>query len=699
QFSGLAAIALLKESGIDLPLIIVSGAIGEETAADCLRCGARDWVRKSNLSRLVPAIERELQEVESRSKRKRAEEELSESRRLLVDMERITKAGGWEYNVATDRVKWTDEVYRIHGVLPSAYDPNNVHNDISFYAPEDRSIIETAFRDAVEQGKPYDLELRFINATGERLWVRTIGHPEYQGDHVVRVHGNFMDITERRKAEEALRTSEWFLKSTLDGLAYHIAVLDDRGEIILTNKAYCDFAERNGIEPRAVSEGINYLTACDTASGEHSQEAGPFAEGIREVLSGKHRYFELEYPCHSPDEKRWFCGRVTPIIGEGPRRVVVAHENITERKHAEEALRLSEENFRRSLTESPLGVRIVTIGGNTIYANLAILDIYGYVSIEELETTPAEKRYTPESFAGHEIRKEKRKRGDDVPSEYEISIVRKNGEVRHLQVLRKEILWDGEKQFQVIYHDLTEHKQAEEKVKASRLQLRALYKRLQKIREEERLLVAREIHDLMGGGLTGLKMDLSWLLRKLRDTDPHEVRDACQDKIASANALIDQMISEVRRISTALRPSILDDLGLIAALEWQLAEFTNRTAIPHEFTTTFEYIALDEHTAVAVFRIFQEALTNVVRHARATKVTVDLREGEKSLFTADSFVLEISDNGRGITREELLNRDSLGLLGMKERVLAFGGDISIYGEPGGGTSLVLKIPRRPGEAA
>jgi PAS domain S-box-containing protein len=154
-------------------------------------------------------------------------------------------------------------------------------------------------------------------------------------------------------------------------------------------------------------------------------------------------------------------------------------EDITERKRAEAALHLSEENFRRSLDDSPLGVRVVTIEGETIYANRAMLNIYRYDSIEELRTTPLKERYTPESYAEFQIRKEKRGKGEYDPFEYEISIVRKNGEVRHLQVFRKEILWNGERQFQTIYQDITDRKQAEVQFHAS-------------LREKETLL--REVH-------------------------------------------------------------------------------------------------------------------------------------------------------------------------------------------------------------
>ena len=138
--------------------------------------------------------------------------------------------------------------------------------------------------------------------------------------------------------------------------------------------------------------------------------------------------------------------------------------NITERKQAEEALHLEKENFRHSLDDSPLGVRIATIEGNTIYANQTLLNFYGYDSLEELQKTPLKDRYTPESYAQAQKRKHQRERGDLSATDYEISIVRKNGEIRHLQVFRKEVLWDGVRQFQVIYNDITERKQAEEKL-------------------------------------------------------------------------------------------------------------------------------------------------------------------------------------------------------------------------------------------
>ncbi len=167
-----------------------------------------------------------------------------------------------------------------------------------------------------------------------------------------------------------------------------------------------------------------------------------------------------------------------------------------ERKRAEEALRIAEQNFRNSLDNSPLGIRIVTAEGELLYANQAMLDIYGYSSVEELKATPAKKRYTPESYAEHLKRREKRKLGKPIPAHYEISIVRKDGEIRHLVASRKEVTWGGETQFQTLYQDITDRKQAEDALRESESKYRTLVENIpERIFYKDRNLVYISCND------------------------------------------------------------------------------------------------------------------------------------------------------------------------------------------------------------
>jgi len=414
--------------------------------------------------------------------------------------------------------------------------------------------------------------------------------------------------------------------------------------------------------------------------------------GIKEfgLLDVFKRVWETGIPEHYPatfyeDDrlKKWFENFVYKLP---TGNIIAAYDDITERKQAEEALRRAEENFRRSLDDSSLGVRIVSEEGETIYANQAILDMYGYDSIDELKTTPLKMRYTPESYAEFRVRREKRTRGDDKPSEYDLSIVRKDGEVRYLHVFRKEILWDGERQFQVVYQDITERKRAEKALWASGEQLRALAGRLQAVREEERTDIAREIHDELGGELTGMKVDVSFLIKSALKIENEAARISLLAGMDSVNKSIDSTIQTVRRIAMELRPGILDDLGLVAALEWQLKDFEKRTGIRCKFFPPGEDINLDADLSTALFRIFQEALTNVARHSGATEGCVRL------LADADSTTLEVEDNGKGIEKEKTLSSKSLGFLGMRERAQMFGGRMTVTGTPGIGTKVTVEIP-------
>jgi signal transduction histidine kinase len=229
------------------------------------------------------------------------------------------------------------------------------------------------------------------------------------------------------------------------------------------------------------------------------------------------------------------------------------------------------------------------------------------------------------------------------------------------------------------------HRRAEEQLRESHERLRALSVYLQSVREEERTRIAREVHDELGQALTGCKLDLSWIASRL----PREQK-SLREKAKALSAHIDATIQTVRRISSELRPGILDHLGLAAALEWQANEFQNRTGIKCEVHAQLSEPALRPDLDTTLFRIFQETLTNIIRHAGATQVTVDLKENEGEV------TLEVKDNGRGISQTEISNTQSMGLLGMRERAALLGGHFRIGRIPRDGTKVTVTIPlQRP----
>jgi len=234
--------------------------------------------------------------------------------------------------------------------------------------------------------------------------------------------------------------------------------------------------------------------------------------------------------------------------------------------------------------------------------------------------------------------------------------------------------------------DITDRKKAERDCKDSCDQLRCLATHLQTVREEERLIMAREIHDELGQALTALKMDLIWMKKRL--TPEH---DKQTEKVNSMSNLVDTTIQTVRRISTELRPGLIDDLGLQAAMEWYCGEFQNRTGIKCNLDLEEDEHILEQDRVIAIFRIFQESLTNVARHANAKDVFINLS------FSSESLTMEIKDNGAGITKEQIFSQKSLGLVGLRERVNPWGGQVIISGIKNIGTTVKVILPIRDGK--
>ncbi len=214
-----------------------------------------------------------------------------------------------------------------------------------------------------------------------------------------------------------------------------------------------------------------------------------------------------------------------------------------------------------------------------------------------------------------------------------------------------------------------------------RSQLRNLSHRLQSVREEEKARLAREVHDELGQDLTALKLDLAWMERRLK-----EQPKALEGKIETMSRFIDDTISKVQKISTELRPAVLDVLGLAEALKWQGREFENRTGIKCAFTIEPDPLELDAERSTALFRIFQETLTNIIRHAKADVVNVQCRKKEGEV------VLMVADNGCGVDPKKISDPHSLGLVGIRERALAYGGEVTIDGQSGTGTTVTARLP-------
>ena len=230
-----------------------------------------------------------------------------------------------------------------------------------------------------------------------------------------------------------------------------------------------------------------------------------------------------------------------------------------------------------------------------------------------------------------------------------------------------------------------EHKAIEDDLRGAQERVRAFAARIESAREDERTRVSREVHDGLGQTLTGLKMDLAWLEKRL----PEEQQEVA-GKMKAMAQVVDTTIKSVRRISSALRPQMLDEVGLIGTIKWQAGDFQVRTGIRCNADLPADEPMLDRAGSTAAYRILQEALLNVARHAAATRVDISLRVG------ADHLILKIADNGRGMAQAQWRDPKSLGLLGIRERAYLLGGNVDIESKDGMGTTIIFSIPLSPG---
>ncbi|HSR50213.1 MAG TPA: PAS domain S-box protein [Acidobacteriota bacterium] len=361
-------------------------------------------------------------------------------------------------------------------------------------------------------------------------------------------------------------------------------------------------------------------------------------------------------------------------------------EQVEERRRVEAKLRESEARFRSAFEHATIGMSVVTPEFRFQRVNRALCDMLGY-SAEELTRKSFQDVTHPDDLDIGRDQTQRALEGEFDSFRLEKRYIHKEGHVRWAYVAASVVRdRDGQPLYLVAQQrDITERRKAEAELRTSHEELRRLSRHLVSAREEERKQIAREIHDELGQALTALKLDLSWMEEELA-----EDQEALSAHTRGMTNLVDETIRSVRGILTALRPAVLDDLGLAAAVEWQAQEFQERTKIDCQLDCSAHEIELDQARATAVFRIFQEALTNVARHAEATQVEVKLGEAGGNL------VLNVRDNGKGIEAGQSGGTHTFGILGMRERALLLGGQVEIAGQAGAGTTVSLRVPLEAG---
>ena len=503
-----------------------------------------------------------------------------------------------------------------------------------------------------------------------------VGEPEQRRVAVV-----FNDITDIKRAEAALRHSEKQLQQIIDGAPETMVFLKDlEGRFITINSP---LEKMLGVTRDEIRGKTDYdIITRDRADLYRAHDRQVMATGqpilVEETAlladGQEHIFLASKFPLFDADGK--------------PYAVCAISVDITDRRRAEQSIRKSEERLRMQMDRMPIGCIVFDRHNCFNQLNPAAEHILGYTATE-LRGQHANV-IVPETLRPQVESIMRRLAEGDMTAHSVNENLTRNGATILCQWTNTP-LRDGAGNFigfLSMVQDITERKRAEdallrsEKEAFQRGQLRALAEKTRQVREEERKRVARDLHDDLGQLLTAIKMDLTWTKRHLTGA-----KGEVQDRLARSIEMVGDGVNSVRRICSGLRPGVLDDLGLPAAIEWEAGEFASRTGIDCEVILPSSDLHVDSEVSTTIFRIFQECLTNVMRHAQARSVRVSLAAEDGNLS------LIVQDDGVGFQESNASNpMGSLGILGMKERAQACGGEVIIASSPGNGTTVAIRVP-------
>jgi PAS domain S-box-containing protein len=637
-----------------------------------------------------------------RARRARAE-------RQLAVVQEITHIGTWEWDVRTNAVTWSDEMFRIYG-LERGKCELSLEFFLSRLHPDDRERVHGEVSRALEGGTSFAYRERIVRPDGMVRELDTAGEVERDASgHALGLLGTCRDITEERLRDETIELYADIVRNATIGLAV-LDVGDPNDARSIRLVAYNPAAEVTARRSLAEHVGSVFRDIFEFGAGSEIEDLM--------LAVARDRKVHAVVVERSPNPKyptRALAAKAFPLAGG---RVGIAIDDIT---HVIRARRLQDAEHRvlemiASGAELPALLDAIALAieehAPPMLASILLLDSDGVhvrhgaaphlpaAYIQRIDGEPIGPRAGSCGTAAYERRPVF---VEDIATDprwadyrevaaihglracWSTPILATNGRVLGTFALyHRETRSPTQEDFALLARAThlagiaIEQRQLEQ-------QLRDLSAHVESVREDERSGIAREIHDELGQALTALKMDLAWLARRISGgaSGPDE---KLLEMIKSMSLMTDEIIQQIRRISSDLRPSVLDDLGLLAAIEWYSSEFERRTGTPCEVESNLADTQLPRELATAAFRIFQEALTNVARHAEATHVGVRFGIADGRLC------VEVRDNGKGIAERALRSPKSLGLLGIHERARRLGGKVSVGPGQSGGTVVSLELP-------
>ncbi len=603
------------------------------------------------------------------SVRKKAEAELRKFNERFEVISSVTHDAIWEWNLETDEL-WANEVHQQLYGLGKEDDVPRVEDWSSRIHPDDREKTVSAQTMALTSDTNYwESEYRFRKPDGNYVFLfdRCYIIRNNEGKPL-RMTGSMIDITERKKAEEEIVEARNMAEKLIDTLPGVFYFYDKNGKFIRWNKQFEIVTGYSGVEIAQMQPTDFY----------HEDTQEYIAERIKGVFEHGANDAEADFLTKEGQRIPYYFKAVL-LEYEGKPCLLGSGIDISERKRAEEELRRSEKKYKLLFENNPMPMWMLSVPDmNVVDVNESALKHYGYTRSQFLKLNGRDMR-PAEDIPRFEEAAGKQKKGVRYSGVWRH--LKKDGTIIHVEVIAHDIEYDERPVRLILANDITEKIIADELLKKSLDDIRRLTEHVQRIREEERAHIAREIHDELGQQLTVLKMDVSWLNKKIGNKD-----ESVKERLTELADMLDGTVKTVRRISSELRPSILDDLGLIAAIDWHLREFEKRMGIIAVFDELVEESIIPDKVKTGVFRIFQESLTNVARHAAASqvKVTLEVQKGD--------LMLTIEDNGKGFNKEIAKDKKTLGILGMRERTAMLGGYYQISSEPGKGTVVIVSIP-------